>query len=499
MRDDTIIKVENISKSFSSTKALVNVTFEIGKGEIRGLIGENGSGKSTLASIIAGIQPADCGQLYFEEKEYKPLSSVDANENGVTMVMQEIGTIADISVAANIFAGKEKQFSNHGIINYKKMYEKATSILKVVGAENIDPSVMADSLNLEERKVIEIAKAMVDTTRLLIIDETSNALTKNGRDILYRAINDMKAKGGSVIFITHDLNELVKICDSVTILRDGHYIDTLFGKEMDIKLLKELMVGREMSENYYRNDYEGRSTNEVVLTVDDISTGILNHVSIKLYEGEILGIGGLADCGMHELGRVVFGLDEAVSGAVIVSENGQKIEKPKHAIKNSVGYISKNRDTEALVLMCSIRDNICIASIDKLAKLGIVLKKTEKKFVKELADKLDIKMRDINQYTAYLSGGNKQKVVLAKWLGNGSKILVMDCPTRGIDIGVKEAIYKLMEKLKKQGHSMIMISEELPELIGMSDRMIIMKNGEISGIFDRNKDITEDTLIHYMI
>ena len=263
--------------------------------------------------------------------------------------------------------------------------------------------------------------------------------------------------------------------------------------------MKELMVGREMSENYYRNDFNGCVNEEITLEVDNISTGVLDHVGFNLYKGEILGIGGLADCGMHELGRVIFGLNKAVSGSVTVSESGQKVSKPKHAIKNSLGYISKNRDTEALVLMCSIKDNVCVTALDKLAKFGLITKNSEKKFVKELTDKLDIKMRDINQYAAHLSGGNKQKVVLAKWLGNGSKVLVMDCPTRGIDIGVKEAIYELMEELKEQGHSMIMISEELPELIGMSDRMIIMKNGKISGSFDRSKDITEDMLIHYMI
>jgi len=497
--NDTILKVKGVSKSFASTKALVNVSLEISKGEIRGLIGENGSGKSTLASIIAGIQQADCGTFIFNEKTYLPISPVDANEKGVAMVMQEIGTISGISVAANIFAGKERQFSKSGIINYKKMHIKATEILKSVDFEKIDPSVLVDSLNLEERKIIEIAKAVVETTQLLIVDETSNALTKNGRDILYRAINNMKAKGGSIIFITHDLNELVKICDSVTILRDGVYIDTLYGEDMEIETLKQLMVGRDISGNFYRNDFDGCCNEEVVLTVKNLSTGVLDDVSFELHKGEILGLGGLADCGMHELGRVIFGLDEAVSGSVTVNQSGIKIKEPKQAIKNSIGYISKNRDTEALVLKCSIRDNICISSLDKLAKAGIIAKKAEKIFVKELADKLKIKMRDINQYAAYLSGGNKQKVVLAKWLGNGSRILVMDCPTRGIDIGVKESIYQLMVELKQQGNSMIMISEELPELIGMSDRMIIMKNGKITKIFDRGPEISEDLVIKDMI
>lgn len=499
MGNDTILQVKHVYKSFASTKALVDVSLEIGKGEIRGLIGENGSGKSTLASIIAGIQTADCGTFIFDGADYRPVSPVDANNKGVAMVMQEIGTISGISVAANLFAGKEEQFSRFGIINYEKMYSTAREAMKKVGVDTIDPAAMVDTLNLEDRKIIEIAKTMVGPTRLLIVDETSNALAKHGRDILYKVIADMKARGGSVIFITHDLSELVSICGSVTILRDGIYIDTLYGKDMETEKLKRLMVGREMQGEFYRNDYDGSNTGEKVLSVNHLCSGVLDDVTFDLYKGEILGIGGLADCGMHELGKVIFGLTKAASGSVVALGSGARIRQPKHAIKNSIGYISKNRDTEALVLPCSIRDNVCIASLGKISRLGIIPKRSEKRFVTALADKLSIKMRDINQYVAYLSGGNKQKVVLAKWLGNGSKILVMDCPTRGIDIGVKEAIYKLMVALKKQGHSMIMISEELPELIGMSDRVMIMKQGKISGMFDRDREITENLVIKYMI
>ncbi len=477
----------------------MDVSFAIGRGEIRGLIGENGSGKSTLASIIAGIQAADSGELILDGIFFQPETPVDANKNGIAMVMQEIGTISGISVAANLFAGKEEQFSKFGIMNYNKMYAASRETLKKVGALAIDPAVNVESLNLEDRKVIEIAKAFADTTKLLIIDETSNALAKRGRDILYKVIAEMKARGGSVIFITHDLSELIQVCDSVTILRDGVYIDTLYGAEMEINLLKQLMVGREMQGEFYRSDFHGSNTGEKVLQVEHLSSDMLHDVSFELFAGEILGIGGLADCGMHDLGKIIFGLKKGAAGSVLASMSGNRIQKPKHAIQNSIGYISKNRDTEALVLPCSVRDNICIASLDKLARFGIITKRAEKKFVASLADKLSIKMRGMNQYAAYLSGGNKQKVVLAKWLGNGSKILVMDCPTRGIDIGVKEAIYKLMMELKRQGHSMIMISEELPELIGMSDRVLIMNQGRISGSFERGKEITEDLVIKYMI
>lgn len=497
MADTIILQAENIYKSFGPTKAVVDFSFSVAAGEIRGLIGENGSGKSTLTSIIAGIQPADSGKFTLLGKDYMPKSPVDANEKGVAMIMQEIGTIADTTVADNIFAGKENNFARFGIINYKKMHEQARAILSKVGADYISTTAKASTLSLEARKVVEIAKAVNDKTRLLIVDETSNALTKSGRDILYKAIRDLKASGGSVIFITHDLNELIEICDSVTIMRDGVYVDTLRHEEMDLHRLKILMVGREMAQNFYRSDYEASHGDKLVLSAKNISSLALNDVSFDVYSGEILGIGGLADCGMHELGRTLFGLNEFAKGEISVG--GNKISSPAQAIKNSIGYISKNRDTEALVLQMSIRDNICIASLKKLAKAGIITKSKEKKFVTELSDKLQIKMNGINQYAAFLSGGNKQKVVLAKWLGNGSKILVMDCPTRGIDIGVKEAIYKLMMELKAQGHSLIMISEELPELIGMSDRMLIMKDGKIKSEYQRSEEITEKLLIKDMI
>ncbi len=499
MENNTLLRICHVYKSFASTKALADVSFEIGRGEIRGVIGENGSGKSTLASIIAGIQQADSGEMTLDEVSFQPESPVDANKKGVALVMQEIGTISGISVAANLFAGKEEQFSKFGILNYSRMYDASREALMKVGTGAIDPSVNVEALNLEDRKVIEIAKAFADTTKLLIIDETSNALAKRGRDILYKVIAEMKSRGGSVIFITHDLSELIQICDSVTILRDGVYIDTLYGEEMELDALKRMMVGREMQGEFYRSDFEGSNTGEKILQVKNLCSDVLHDVSFDLFAGEILGIGGLADCGMHEVGKIIFGLKKAAAGSVVALISGDRIQKPKHAIQNSIGYISKNRDTEALVLPCSVRDNVCIASLGKLSRFGIITKRAEKNFVASLAEKLSIKMRGMNQYAAYLSGGNKQKVVLAKWLGNGSKILVMDCPTRGIDIGVKEAIYKLMMELKKQGHAMIMISEELPELIGMSDRVIIMNHGKISGSFERGKEITEDLVIKYMI
>lgn len=494
-----LLKIRNVSKNFGITRALRDVSFDVNKAEIRGFIGENGSGKSTLSNIIAGVYGKDEGHIFMEEEEISCATVVEGEEKGVALIVQEIGTIEDISVAANIFLGNEKRFVKNGLIQYKQMEVEAKKALDLIGVSNIDPSEKAGKYNLEERKIIEIAKAFYLHPKLMIVDETANALSTHGRNILYDVMKKVRSYGGTVFFITHDLDELVMICDSVTILRDGVYIDTVYGKDMVIGELKVKMVGREISDHYYRTDETGSFGEKVVLSTHNIFTSVLKNVSMELHENEILGLGGLSDCGMHELGRVLFGLDKPYSGKVSCNGKDISFSGPLQAIRESIGYVSKNRDTEAIILQDSIKNNICLCSLDQISKCGFATSKTEDAFADQWIAKLKIKMRDSAQYVAALSGGNKQKVVLAKWLGRGSKILIFDCPTRGIDIGVKEAIYQLMEELKNQGHSILMISEELPELIGMSDRILIMKDGELVYETMRGPEITESLLVKEMI
>ncbi len=500
MGNDILFRAENIHKSFGPTHAVADFSMEIAPGEIRGLIGENGSGKSTFSSIVVGLHKPDSGKLYFQGREYVPTDTEMAAKTGVSLIVQEIGTIAGISAAANIFINKEKQFAKHGVLDYARMNSEARKILDKIGGEHIEPAALTGKMNLEDRKLVEIAKAMYSEPKLLIIDETSNALTTHGRDILYQNINSVRDEGGSVLFITHDLDELVSICDSVTIMRDGHYVRTLRGDEMDIRVMKELMVGREISNNYYRSDFSPTYNKEkVVLEARNLCSIEVGGVSLQLHEGEILGIGGLAESGMHELGRLLFGIEKKDEGEVVVTQSGEQINTPRDAIRNSVGYMSKNRDTEALLLQFSISDNISLPSLDRIRKNGCILKKNERKLAQQWAENLSIKMRGLDDLCTKLSGGNKQKVVLGKWLGNDSHILIMDCPTRGIDIGVKESIYRLMESLKAEGRAMIMISEELPELIGMSDTIAVMKDGVITHTVERSESVSEQTIIQYMI
>ena len=495
---DTVLRVEGIYKSFGPTKALVDVSLDLHKGEVLGLIGENGSGKSTLSTIIAGIQKADQGSMYLDGESYTPSDITDAIAQGISMVVQEQGTLNNISVAANIFAGKESEFTKHGLLDIRKMNKTAGELLSSIGVEGVDPSRLVNGMSFEERKLFEVARAEYTNPKVLLIDETTTALGQEGRDVMYRLINKMRDSGRSVIFISHDIEELMAICDSITVLRDGHLIGTLSREEMNIHSLRQMMVGREIADNFYRTDYEEAKECPTALEGKHITFGPLRDINIQIRKGEILGLGGLTDCGMHDLGKILFGIITPDYGTVTLSD-GTQIKNTKQAVSHKMAYISKNRDTEALMSAGSITDNMCLASLPRLAKGGFVSPKKEKALVEKWRETLSIKMQNEKQFIMYLSGGNKQKVSIAKWLASEADVYIFDCPTRGIDIGVKSDIYKLLTDLKNQGKAILMISEELPELIGMSDRILIFKDGLIKGEFMRSSELTEHELINYMI
>lgn len=498
MNNDYLFKGENISKSFGLTKALKDVTIVIEKGEIRGLIGENGSGKSTFSSICAGIQKADSGKMYFYGQEYIPSGTIDAMDKGVSMVVQEQGTVGKITVAANIFFGKEALFVNKGLLNVSKMNQEAKKMLERIGVSHIAPQMMIDTLTFEDRKLVELARALYMEPKLWIVDETTTALTVNGRDILYKLMEQIKEQGGSVLFISHDIDEIMRVCDSLTILRDGVMTANLKKAEFEEDKIKQLMIGREMSGHYYREDTEESFENKIVLEADQVTCGGLKDITISLHQGEILGVGGLSDCGMHELGKVMFGLLKPDMG-VVLKNGAEKIKSAKWSTEHGIAYVSKNRDRESLMSICSIKDNICLPSLKDLSSNGFIFRKKEKKLSEKWMENMEVKADSVQQFCNTLSGGNKQKVVLAKWLGKGSDIMILDCPTRGIDIGTKALIYQLIEKMKKAGKSILLISEELPELIGMCDRIMILKDGRISGEFSRSEGLTESKLIQKMI
>lgn len=502
MKDEkeVILKVEGMNKTFVSTKAVIDMHLELRRGEVRGLIGENGSGKSTLSSMIAGSLKPDSGEMYLLGKSYSPRSSVEGQNAGIAMMVQEAGTINGLSVAENIFLGNHGEVSTAVFVSKRKMIRESRKILDLIGAAEVMPEKLIDEYSFEDRKLIEIAKALHGNPEMLILEETTTALSQRGRDVIYEIIKKMKAEKKAILFISHDLDELQKVCDSVTIMRDGEYISTLEGEEIQIDTMRQLMVGRELSDHYYRTDEKAKYSDEVVLSVRDVCLDSrLQKISLELHKGEILGIGGLTDCGMHDLCKVIYGLTKPDSGEVRVGSEQKLIRHAYEAAACNMGYIPKDREKEGLMTTSSISDNIVLMSYDKLKKGMLISRKRESTLVNEQVKKLRIKLASINQAVVYLSGGNKQKVVIGKWTANDARIILMDCPTRGIDIGAKAAIYALMEEFKKEGRSMIMISEELSELIGMADRVIIMKNGKISATLMRDEGLGEQKLIKSMI
>lgn len=495
---ELLLRTKVIVKEFGPTVALNRVSLELERGCIHGLIGENGSGKSTLASIIAGVQQATSGKMFLNGDSYNPQSTIDANNHKVCMIVQEQGTFANMSVAANIFIGKENLFFDHGLINVRKMTSEARKMLDRIGAVHINEKAIAGTLVLEDRKLIEIARAMYTEPDILIVDESTTALSKKGREMLYGIIRDMKKNKKSVIFISHDIEEVMEICDSVSVLRDGHYVDKVEKSGFSENRIKTLMVGREIKGHFYRSDYTATHSKKIALQFENVAGSGVSGIDLVLHAGEILGIGGLTDCGMHTLGKIGFGLINPDIGRVIHGK-GTLVKNPRSAMKSGMGYISKDRDRESLITASSIKDNICLPSLSKLSKGGVIPKSDERKFAEKWAGRLEVKMNGVDQYVMYLSGGNKQKVAIAKWLGFHAQTLILDCPTRGIDIGVKQGIYELMLDLKQQGCAILMISEELPELIGMCDRVVIMKRGKITGEFERSETLSENELIHHMI
>jgi len=500
-RKELIFEARKICKIFGPTIALNSVDLKIFRGQITGLVGENGSGKSTMSSLAAGIEPASSGEMFFLAKAHKPATMIEGAKAGIGMIVQEMGTVPGISVAENIFIGQEEKFKKFGLISKGRMNQAAREALGAIGSE-IDSEESIDRLSMQDRKLIELAKVMYSQPEMLIVDETTTALSHQGREILYNVMRKMKAENKAVLFISHDLPELMAICDTLTVLRDGKFVATLEQSEMSEQKIKRLMVGREMSERYYRTDYDGSCGEAVVLEAKNITTGtgLLMNFSIQLHQGEILGVGGLSHCGMHELGRALFGEEKILTGAVTHIPSREKITSPISAMKHQIGYVSKNRDVEALVLTASIKDNIAAAAYDRLASVGgFIFPNREKNYVNAQIKFLGIKCASMDQNVQYLSGGNKQKVVFGKWVGRDCDILILDCPTRGVDVGVKAAMYDLIYEMKLKGKSIVLISEELTELIGMSDRLVIIKNGKQAGEFMRSKDLTETTIIESMI
>ena len=463
------------------------------------VIGENGSGKSTLTSCLTGIYQKDSGKFILEGKEITATNQVEANHQGVAIIVQEIGTFSGLTVAENIFLGNEDKFTKHGIKNTAAMNKQAQEYLDSYGFNYIDATKVIDDYNFEDRKLVEIVKATYFNPKVLVVDEATTALGQKGREELFKVMHKVRDTGNCVIFISHDIEEVIEQADNISVLRDGVKIGSITKAEATPDKLKALMVGREIGDNYYRTDYGEEISKEIVLSAKNVTVkGQIEDLNLELHKGEILGIGGLSECGMHEVGKALFGASYFRQGTVTLGDV-TPINSIPDAIKHSIAYASKDRDNESLVINDTIGNNICLPSLENLKTHGMLRGKSMKEFANKYAKQMSTKMTGVDQFVSALSGGNKQKVVLARWVGKDSDLIILDSPTRGIDVKVKADIYAMMNDMRKSGKSIIMISEEIMELLGMADRILIMKDGKINGEFLRSPELKDTDLIDNMI
>ncbi|MDR2610318.1 MAG: sugar ABC transporter ATP-binding protein [Clostridiales Family XIII bacterium] len=495
-----LLEIRGLYKSFGSTKANINVDFTLRPGEIKGLIGENGSGKSTLLSQIAGIYGHDAGEMFVKGEPYDPASPLDANRAGIAMVMQELGVIEKLPIAINMYLGRLDRFTTAGVIDRKLLRKEANAVLEKWDLPLFGKNAMPSGA-IEHNKIIELARALSVEPDILLLDEITQSLSHNNRDKLYNIMNKFKALGKSVIVITHDIDEMIAIADSITVLRDGEVVGDVVTAETTAEKIRYMMVGREISGDYYRADTAPDFRDEVVLKAEGMTLpGEIEDLSFELHKGEILGFCGLSDSGIHSVGKAIYGLSKLKAGTVHLAADGTRIRNGATALKRKMAYVPKDRDNEALMLHARIVDNATLPSLSIVKSfLDFLSPRKLKKLSNEMIDKLTVKTTGYAQNIDALSGGNKQKVNLGRWLAKDLDVLILDCPTRGVDVGVKAYIYQLMKDAKAQGIAMVLISDELTEVIGMADRLIVMKDGRPVRNIERGDSFTEHSVIEVMI
>jgi len=487
--DSPILELKNITKLYPGVVALDNVSLCFRKGEVHAIVGENGAGKSTFIKIITGAIKQTSGQLFFEGKEITDNSPQKAIELGITTIYQEINLFQNLSVAENIYYNRYD--TKYGLINFKELEIKAKTVLDKLGVD-INPSELVKSLTVGYQQLVEIAKSLSRTVKVMIMDEPSACLTNNELKYLFDIVKRLREEGVAIIYISHRLEEIFQICDKVSVFRDGHYIKTMDVAETNKSELIRLMVNRELTESYPCIQLQ---KGEKVLEVKNLTTEFIKDVSFSAYKGERLGFAGLVGSGRTETARAIFGADKLLSGEIYVHGKKVNIYSPEDAIKKGIVLIPEDRKKQGVFLYRSVRDNIVFSYAPKIANLlGIISKKKECTVCDEQISKLSIKTPSLEQLARNLSGGNQQKLVLGKWLLMNCDIIIFDEPTRGIDVGAKQEIYQLMNELSENGKVIIIISSELPELIGMSDRIIVMSEGRKIGELE-GRDITQERIL----
>ncbi|MDR2629310.1 MAG: sugar ABC transporter ATP-binding protein [Spirochaetaceae bacterium] len=490
-----ILRMENVTKSFPGVRALDNVRFELNKGEVHALAGENGAGKSTFMKILTGIYKLDEGAIFYKGKPFIPLGPKHAQDMGISIIHQELNLLPDLTVADNIYVAREPRSRFKGIIDDKKMTLYARELLKNLGL-SIDARVFVKDLSIAEQQMVEIAKALAVHSEVLVLDEPTSALSITEAETLFNIIRRLRSEGVGIIYISHRLEEFEEIVDRVTVLRDGKYISTHNWKQFSLPFLIKDMVGRDMTEEYpKRNCIIGDVFFEVKnLTRRNSVKTVLDNISLNLRRGEVLGLAGLMGAGRTELARSIIAAEQPAGGTIVLNGKKLKIKSPSDAIENGITYLPEDRKGSGLFLDQNVEFNITVANLNSISRAGILNNRKGELISSNKVAQLRIKTPNLKQNIRHLSGGNQQKVLVGRWLCRDFAVVIFDEPTRGIDVGAKYEVYNLINQIVQQGAGVIMISSEMSEIIGMSDRIFVMCEGKITGELDVN-DATQEKIL----
>jgi ribose transport system ATP-binding protein len=479
--EEPILRVSKLNKSFPGVKALDNIDLEIYPDEVHALVGENGAGKSTLIKLLVGVYQKDSGTIYFNNQKADFDSPAQAFQKGISVIYQENSLIPQLTVIQNVFLGTE-YFTPFGLIDEKKIYQEYLNISKKLGFE-LPPHKEVRNLGVAEQKLVEILKALIHKAKFIIMDEPTASLSENEIEHLFRIISELKSNHISVLYITHILEEVFKIAERITVLRDGKKIKTVFTKEVNRNEVITMMVGESLKDAYI-SESTAMKGKQPVLKVENLSRKPrVNGVSFEAFPGEVLGITGLTGAGKTELSRLIFGADKLKEGLILINNKPVRIRSPLDAVKNRISLIPEDRKKDALILILELYKNITLPSLTEFSSQGVLLIRKEFDTTKYFIKKLDIKTSGVKQVVKYLSGGNQQKVVISKWLQTEPKVLIMDEPTQGIDVKAKVEIYTIVRNLAKSGVCVIFVSSEVSEVVKVSDRILVLSQGRISGEF----------------
>jgi len=491
MAEDYILELQGITKVFPGVKALDNVHFQLKKGEIHALMGENGAGKSTFIKVITGVHEPEEGEIFLNGKKVVFKEPKDAQKQSIAAIYQHGTTYHHLSVTENIFIGHEK-LSKYGMINWTQMNKDAKELLEKLGC-NINPRSIMGNLTIAEQQIIEIAKAISTEAKIIIMDEPTAALSKRECEELYRITEQLRDEGCSIIFISHRFEDMYRLASRITVFRDSQYIGTWGINDISNEVLISKMVGREISQIYPKQEVK---FGEEILKVEGLSkTGYYKDVTFSVRKGEILAMTGLVGAGRTEVFHGIFGIEKIDNGQIYLDGKEVKINSTLDAMNAGIGYLPEDRHKQGLILDWGIGDNITLATLEKFTKYSIIDRKAERQRAKELAEKVKTKALSVFDKASSLSGGNQQKIIVAKVLNSDLKVIILDEPTKGVDVGAKAQIYEIMSELASKGYGVIMISSEMPEVLGMADTILVMKEGRVSKIFEDAKNVTQEQIL----